>query len=63
MVVKGNQPLLQQDIHLLFQDTYSLAEPMAAAEMVDVGHVRIEPRRLAAQPCSALALIGITPEN
>ena len=54
MVVKGNQPQLQHDIHLLFQDTYAQAEPMAAAETVDVGHGRIEQRRLT----SSTVLVG-----
>jgi predicted transposase YbfD/YdcC len=54
MVVKGNQPQLRQDIHLLFQDAYSQAEPMLAAETVDVGHGRIEQRRLT----SSTALVG-----
>jgi predicted transposase YbfD/YdcC len=54
MVVKGNQPQLHQEIHLLFQDVDALAEPMAAAETVDVGHGRIEQRRLT----SSAALVG-----
>jgi predicted transposase YbfD/YdcC len=54
MVVKGNQPQLHHDIQLLFHDPYSLAEPMVAAETVDVGHGRIEQRRLTASP----ALVG-----
>jgi predicted transposase YbfD/YdcC len=53
-VVKGNQPQLHQEIHLLFQDVDALAEPMAAAETVDVGHGRIEQRRLT----SSAALVG-----
>lgn len=56
MVVKGNQPQLYHDIHLLFQDVDTLAEPMAAAETVDVGHGRIEQRRLT----SSTALGGYT---
>jgi len=52
MVVKGNQPQLHHDIHLLFQDVDTVAEPMAAAETVDVGHGRIEQRRLT--PSAAL---------
>jgi predicted transposase YbfD/YdcC len=54
MVVKGNQPQLHQEIHLLFQDVDALAEPMAAAETVDVGHGRIEQRRLT----TSAALVG-----
>lgn len=54
MVVKGNQPQLHHDIHLLFQDVDTWAEPMAAAETVDAGHGRIEQRRLTA----STALVG-----
>jgi predicted transposase YbfD/YdcC len=54
MVVKGNQPQLHHDIHLLFQDPDSQAEPRVAAETVDVGHGRIEQRRLTA----STALVG-----
>jgi predicted transposase YbfD/YdcC len=54
MVVKGNQPQRRQDIHRLFQATYAQAEPRVAAETVDVGHGRIEPRRLT----SSTALVG-----
>jgi predicted transposase YbfD/YdcC len=54
MVVKGNQPQLRQDIHRLFQDTFAQAEPMVAAETVDIGHGRIEQRRLT----SSTALVG-----
>lgn len=54
MVVKGNQPQLHHDIHLLFQDASSPAEPLAAAETVDVGHGRIEQRRLT----TSTALVG-----
>ena len=46
MIVKGNQPQLHQDIHLVFQEAPALAEPIAAAETVDSGHGRIEHRRL-----------------
>jgi predicted transposase YbfD/YdcC len=56
MVVKGNQPQLYHDIHWLFQDVDTLAEPMAAAETVDVGHGRIAQRRLT----SSTALVGDT---
>lgn len=54
MVVKGNQPQLHHDIHLLFRDVDTLEEPMVAAETVDVGHGRIEQRRLT----SSTALVG-----
>jgi hypothetical protein len=56
LVVKGNPPQLHQDSHLLFQDVDALAEPRAAAETVDVGHGRLEPRRLP----SSTALVGDT---
>jgi hypothetical protein len=46
MVVKGNQPQRHPEIHRLCQDVDALAEPRAAAETVDVGHGRLEPRRL-----------------
>lgn len=54
MIVKGNQPQLHQDIHLVFQEAHALAEPIAAAETVDSGHGRIEHRRLTA----SAALVG-----
>jgi hypothetical protein len=54
MVFKGNQPQLHHEIHLLDHDPYSLAQPMAAAQTVDVGHGRSEQRRLTAGP----ALVG-----
>ena len=37
MVVKGNQPQLHHDIHLLFQDADTLAEPMPTAERWTAG--------------------------
>jgi hypothetical protein len=54
MVVTGHQPQRHQDLHLLCQDVDAVAEPRAAAETVDVGHGRIEPRRLT----SSTALVG-----
>jgi hypothetical protein len=36
IVVKGHQPQLHYDIHRLLHDSYSLAEPMVAAETGDV---------------------------
>ena len=54
MLVKGNQPQLQHDIQLVFQEAHALAETMAATETVDSGHGRIEPRRLTA----SAALLG-----
>jgi predicted transposase YbfD/YdcC len=56
MIVKGNQPQLRQDIHLLFQDPDAQVEPVVAAETVDAGHGRIEQRRLT----SSTALVGYT---
>lgn len=46
MIVKGNQPQLQQDIQLVFQDPRVLADTMATTETVEGGHGRIEQRRL-----------------
>jgi predicted transposase YbfD/YdcC len=54
LVVKGNHAQLHHDIHRLCQDVDALAEPMAAAETVDVGHGRIAQRRLT----SSTALVG-----
>lgn len=54
MFVKGNQPRLWDDIQVLFQEPKLLADTMAAAETVDVGHGRIEKRRLTA----STALVG-----
>lgn len=54
MLVKGNQPQLQHDIQLVFQETHQMAETMATAETVDSGHGRIEQRRLTASS----ALVG-----
>ena len=48
MLVKSNQPQLQQDIRSLFQEAHALAETRAATETVDGGHGRIEQRRLTA---------------
>ena len=46
MIVKGNQPQLQQDIQAVFQAPTMLANTMATTETVDMGHGRIEQRRL-----------------
>jgi predicted transposase YbfD/YdcC len=54
MIVKGNQPQLQQDIRLVFQEPTARAETMTACETVDSGHGRLEERRLTASP----ALVG-----
>jgi predicted transposase YbfD/YdcC len=45
-LVKGNQPQLQHDMQLVFQEAHTLAETMATAETVDSGHGRLEQRRL-----------------
>ncbi len=54
MIVKGNQPQLLEDIQLVFQDPTGLGDTMATAETVDIGHGRIEHRRLTA----STALVG-----
>jgi hypothetical protein len=54
MPVKGNQPQLQHDIELVFQESHALAETMATAETIASGHGRIEQRRLTA----STALVG-----
>lgn len=54
MLVKGNQPQLQHDIELVFQEPHQMAKTMAIAETVDSGHGRIEQRRLTASS----ALVG-----
>ena len=48
MIVKGNQPNLQEEIATVFADTRVVAETIESAETVDVGHGRIEQRRLTA---------------
>jgi predicted transposase YbfD/YdcC len=48
IIVKGNQPQLQQDIRLVFQEPTALAETMTACDTVDHGHGRLEERRLTA---------------
>jgi predicted transposase YbfD/YdcC len=54
MLVKGNEPQLQHDIQLVFQEAHASAETMATVETVDSGHGRIEQRRLTASS----ALVG-----
>jgi predicted transposase YbfD/YdcC len=54
MLVKGNQPQLQHDIQLVFQEAHALAETVTTAEIVDSGHGRLEQRRLTASS----ALVG-----
>jgi predicted transposase YbfD/YdcC len=48
MLVTGNQPQLQQDIRLVFQDPSTVGEARARIETVESGHGRIEKRRLTA---------------
>lgn len=47
MIVKENQPQLLHDIELVFQSSQDPAIPTTRAETVNVGHGRIEHRRLA----------------
>jgi predicted transposase YbfD/YdcC len=54
MLVKGNHPQLYDDLHLVFHDAPTRAEPLAAIETVDAGHGRLEQRRLTTSP----ALVG-----
>jgi predicted transposase YbfD/YdcC len=54
MIVKGNQPQLQQDIRLVFQEPIARTEIITACETVDYGHGRLEERRLT----TSLALVG-----
>jgi predicted transposase YbfD/YdcC len=54
MLVKGNQPQLQHDIQLVFQEAHTSAETVTTAEIVDSGHGRLEQRRLTASS----ALVG-----
>jgi len=48
MLVKGNQPDMLADIQLVFQERQVVAETLTATETVDLGHGRIEVRRLTA---------------
>jgi predicted transposase YbfD/YdcC len=54
LLVKGNQPQLQHDIQLVFQEAHASAETVTTAELVDSGHGRLEQRRLTASS----ALVG-----
>jgi len=54
MIVKENQPWLFEDIETLFLAPKHLAGPMSVAETVNLGHGRIEKRRLTA----STALVG-----
>lgn len=53
MVVKGNQPQLLHDIHVIFQTPPWPEEPQPQAETVELGHGRIEQRQLTASPLLA----------
>ncbi|MBI3988956.1 MAG: ISAs1 family transposase, partial [candidate division NC10 bacterium] len=48
MIVKGNQPQFLEEIQVVFQQPNLLADTMAAVEARDIGHGRIEQRRLTA---------------
>jgi predicted transposase YbfD/YdcC len=54
MVVKGNQPQLLEEIQGVFQERSGLVNTMATVERVELGHGRIEQRRLSASS----ALVG-----
>jgi predicted transposase YbfD/YdcC len=56
MFVKDNQPQLREDIATLFQEPQVVAETLTTARTLDLGHGRIEERRLTA----SWALIGYT---
>ncbi len=48
MVVKGNQPALHEEIQTVFEQPKLVAETIVSSETLDVGHGRIEQRRLSA---------------
>jgi len=48
MLVKGNQPDMLADIQLVFQERQVVIETLTATATVDLGHGRIEVRRLTA---------------
>ena len=54
MIVKGNQPQLQHDIRLVFQEPVARTDTITTCNMVDHGHGRLEERRLTTSP----ALVG-----
>ena len=54
MIVKENQPDLLAEIKLVFEEWQLLAETMTTADTLDIGHGRIERRRLTA----STALVG-----
>lgn len=57
MVVKANQPRLLKDIKTLFALDHRLGEGCTGGETLDLGHGRIEQRRLQTSP----ALVGYSP--
>jgi len=50
MIVKGNQPQLQHDIRLVFQEPGARPDTITTCSMVDHGHGRLEERRLPTSP-------------
>ena len=48
MIVNGHQPSLREEMATLFEEPELLAETIESAETMDVGHGRIEQRRLTA---------------
>jgi predicted transposase YbfD/YdcC len=56
MIVKGNQPTLQDEIATLFATPSVVAETLASAATLDIGHGRIEHRRIT----TSTALCGYT---
>jgi len=46
MLVKGNQPSLLEDIQLIFQHQEAFADRFSVSETIDLGHGRLENRRL-----------------
>jgi predicted transposase YbfD/YdcC len=56
MIVKGNQPTLQDEIATLFATPSVVTETLASAATLDIGHGRIEHRRIT----TSTALCGYT---
>jgi predicted transposase YbfD/YdcC len=54
MLVKGNQPALEEDIRLVFEEGKWLTDTLSSGETLDTGHGRLERRRLT----SSTALLG-----
>jgi len=48
MLVKGNQPSLLEDIQFVFQQAGEFDDQLSVSETLDIGHGRIEHRRLTA---------------